>query len=77
MAKAKQVRKHSELITPTTTSRVLTWLLLIILPIIAFYLGLRYQEYQDSFKMFDLHDSLNVQQQMMPASPSANPGMAQ
>jgi hypothetical protein len=71
MAKAKKssVSKrhlHPVLTTPNTMSRVLTWILLLGVPFIAFFLGMRYQEAKDRLAMFELQDQMIMQQSATP-----------
>ncbi len=71
MAKAKAkktTKKYSELTNPTSTSRALTWILLIALPILGFIFGMRYQESRDNLTLSGLDDYVQMQQE---ASPSA------
>lgn len=70
MAKKAPKRKYQELTTPTTTSRVLTWLMLLIVPVTAFFLGMRYQESLSNIEILDMKDQL-LMEQFESASPSA------
>lgn len=71
MAKVKSSKKRfTELTTPTTTSRVLTWLLLLLLPLIGFLLGMRYQESKDTLRMFDMQEKM-IEQKYNTPSPVA------
>jgi hypothetical protein len=71
MAKAKtSKRRYHELTTPTTTSRALTWLMLLLVPVIAFFLGMKYQQSNSNLEMLDMKDQM-LQEQLDSSTPSA------
>lgn len=72
MAKAKKT-SHStyhRLTTPTQTSRVLTWLMLLLVPVIAFFLGMKYQESNSQLEMLEMKEQMMLER-LDSASPSA------
>ncbi len=71
MAKKAAKKRYQELTQPTQTSRVLTWLLLLLVPVIAFFLGMRYQESQSNLQILELKEQM-MYEQLNPATPSAD-----
>lgn len=70
MAKKATKKKYQSLTQPTQTSRLLTWLLLLLVPIIAFFLGMRYQESQSNLQILELKEQMMIES-LDPATPSA------
>ena len=71
MAKAKTTkRRYHELTTPTQTSRALTWLMLLLVPVIAFFLGMKYQESNSNLQMLEMKEQM-LMEQLDSASPAA------
>ncbi len=69
--KAATKRRYHELTTPTQTSRLLTWLLLLLVPVIAFFLGMRYQESLSNTQILELKEEILLQD-LESATPSAD-----
>ena len=61
MAKAKSARKNQELYTPTTTSRVLTWVVLLTLPLLGYVFGTKMQEVKDNVRFAEYQATINIQ----------------
>ena len=62
-AKTKSTKSRYHVLTqPTMTSRVLTWILLLVVPVIAFFLGMKYQESNSNLQILEMKDQMLMEQ---------------